>query len=270
MIRSTSINIKNYDKIKSIEKLIFLIYTIHNFIYIGEHKMLRNYIYIDENSINGLYNQLYDNVLEETVSVQKKHENEIKGSVGTSGIMKSVVNIEGNYDLTLDSQKTSEKKIVLTLEKKVNALITVVSDNKCEYIKYILDENHPLEDSLIFVGKALFTLTALYDKEGMKTELHNYLMEYYTQNPSLVLESGTTSHVKKYSYHESDKYYNLMRYEKMKYGLSMHMGGDKIRQSIRHLTHNIEFGKKFMFNVFGELYSNGSVSYSIKPFAIWR
>lgn len=123
---------------------------------------------------------------------------------------------------------------------------------------------------MIFVGKALFTLTALYDKDGLKTDLDGYLSKYYKQNPSLVLESGTTYNVSLYSTNENDEYFSMKEFEDMEYGVSMHIGGEKIRQGIRHLTHHIKFGKKFLFNVFGEMYYNGGIFYTIKPFAIWR
>lgn len=233
--------------------------------------ILRNYIYLDEEAIQGLYNQIYDNVIDEKISTQNHFKGDIEGEVGAAGITKSLINIGANIDTGYEIQRLSEKQLQMSIEKKTNLLISQIADDKCIKIKDILDGKHPLQDSVIFVGKALFTLTALYDKDGLKTDIDGYLVTYYNQNPSLVLESGSTYHVGKYSVNkEDDEFYSMKEFEDMQYGISMHIGGEKIRQSIRHLTHHIEFGKKFLFNVFGEMYYNGGVAYTIKPFAIWR
>ena len=234
-------------------------------------QILRNYVYLDEEAIQGLYNQIYDNVIDEKVSTQNNFKGDIEGEVGVSGIAKSLINAEANVDTEYTIQRTNEKQLRLSIEKKTNILISQISTDKYVKIKDILDKYHPLQDSTIFVGKALFTLTALYDKDGLKTDLDGYLFTYYNQNPSLVLESGSTYHVGKYSANNEDnEFYSLHEFEDMIYGISMHIGGEKIRQSIRHLTHHIEIGKKFLYNVFGEMYYNGGISYTIKPFAIWR
>lgn len=86
-----------------------------------------------------------------------------------------------------------------------------------------------------------------------------------------ILESGLTNNINNlFSYGDNDDYYLLKDFEEMDYGIIMNIGGENILQGIRHLTYNIKTGKKFLFNVFGEMFYNGDVYYQIKPFAVWR
>lgn len=233
---------------------------------------LRNYIYLDEEVIQGLYNQIYDNIIDEKVLTQNNFKGDIDGEVGTSGIVKSMLDAGVEFNTEYVLQRVNEKQLQLSIEKKTNLLISKISNDKIVKIKDILDEKHPLQESIIFVGKALFTLTALYDQNGLKTDLSGSLITYYNQNPSMILETGSTFNINKYSSYEeyNDDYFDMKEYEDMKYGVIMNLGEKKIRQSIRHLTFHIKFGKKFLFNVFGEMYYNGGIYYLIKPFAIWR
>ncbi len=233
-------------------------------------QIFRNYIYLDEDVIQSLYNQVYDNIIEEKMLTQNNYKGEIAGDIEASGIVKSLIDIGGNIAAEYDVQKTNEKQYQISIEKKTNLLISKIADDKSIKIKDILDEKHPLKESLIFVGKALFTLTGLYDKDGIKTDLRESLITYYNQNPSMILETGSTHNVNQYSSYNDDEYVYMKEFEDMKYGVIMNLGGEKIKQSIRHLTYHIKFGKKFLFHVFGEMNYSGGIYYLIKPFAIWR
>ena len=58
-------------------------------------------------------------------------------------------------------------------------------------------------------------------------------------------------------------------FQSKEYGIEMHLGGNKIRREIRHLTKNIKEGKVFDFSVLGQISYSGANQYLIKPFAIW-
>lgn len=58
-------------------------------------------------------------------------------------------------------------------------------------------------------------------------------------------------------------------FQSKEYGIEMHLGGNKIRREIRHLTKNIKEGKVFDFSVLGQISYSGANQYMVKPFAIW-
>lgn len=233
--------------------------------------IVRNYIYLDEESIQGLYSQIYDNVLDEKISVENSYKGDVNGEIEATGLINSLVGLGADIGVEGSIQKISEKHFGLSIQKKTNLLISKLSNDVCVKIKDILDEKHPLKNSIIFVGEALFTLTAVYDKNGVKTKLDGCLCKYYNENPSLILKSGSIYNLDMSCENSKDDNYELIKeFGDMKYDITMHMGGDKIKESIRHLTHHIEFGKKFLFRIFGEIFYNGNFSYAIKPFAIWR
>lgn len=234
--------------------------------------ILRNYIYLDEDVIQGLYNQIFDNIIDETISTQNNFKGDISGGIEASGITKAVIDAGSNVGAEYTVQKTNEKQYQISVEKKTNLLISKISNGAPQKISDILDGKHPLKESIIFVGKALFTLISVYNQDGENTDLRNSLISYYDRNPSILLETGTTFHIGEYSidYPDDDEYHDLREFENMKYGVIMNLGEKKIRQSIRHLTFNIKLGKKFLLNVFGEIYYDSGKYYIVKPFAIWR
>lgn len=234
------------------------------------YMILRNYIYLDEEAINGLYNQIHSNVIEKSITATQTKINEAEGSVGTQALLKNIVSVDGKYNHQSNNIISADTKMTITVEQKANSLIKEISKDQCAYLKDIIDSLNG-SPSKIFVGKALFRLAEVYDEHSTINNFNDINKRFYNTNPSLLFECGDYSlDVGGRSDDDENKYGTFSNYDKMPYGVSMQVGGGKIRQNIRHLTDHINLNRKFLFSVFGEIYYNIYNMYSIKPLAIWR
>lgn len=130
-------------------------------------------------------------------------------------------------------------------------------------------KNHSLFRGRIVVGYATFALTQIYDKEDRLIELTYLSNNFNKKDSTFILESGCRKSLEELRISEESDYYEAYSASIGKYGLEMHMSGNKMRREVRHLTQLIKKGKAFDFTVLGQLSCAGGIYYSIKPFAIW-
>jgi len=238
---------------------------------------LRNYIYIDEKAVNGLYNQIHDNVNSLTASQTKDRKHDVSVHAEVKGV--PFVGGGGDYNFDHNTVTTVEKTITIAVEQKVNRLIEYVGKNECEPVGVFIKRNSPFE-SCIFVGKSYFVLTNLFDNVAKQSIASERVIDSYDayQRLSFAFVTGDINHLSLTSHHRfthaemDDRTYNEFYLDSgnTDFIAEMHLGGDNIRLSVRHLTFAIEHGKGFRFKVFGEIVALGGNYYSIKPFAIWR
>lgn len=232
---------------------------------------LKSYIYLDEFEINGLYNQIYPNILEETTKYESKKNNALDGNVG--GSVLGVINAQGALKHTSDNSVSNEVKTNVPIEYKANVLIQHVCNNQLKHLSDVIEIAKAANSLLrgrIIAGFAMFGLMLIYDSKDQLIELHTLSNNFDRKNSTFVLESGCRKELEKLGLiDESDFYYGTRSANEGKYGFEMHMSGNKIRREVRHLTQVIKRGKAFNFAVLGHLSYAGANQYSIKPFAVW-
>lgn len=230
---------------------------------------LKSYIYLDEFEINALYNQLYADISQETIKYEKKKNSNINSSI--NGLFLGMVGAEGGIDHLSDTSYSKEFQTQISIEYKTNVVIKhICNDSICSLFD-IISESHTSKSILkgqIIAGYASFLLTTIYDSEDKRIELRSIKNNFKKKNTTFILESGDRKSVHNLKTQESTDCYGYYFQDKQ-YGIEMHLGGNKIRREIRHLTSNIKEGKMFNFSVLGQLSYAGRNQYLIKPFAIW-
>lgn len=235
----------------------------------GNVTTLISYIYLDEFEIDGLYSQLYPNILQETITYETKKNNSINGSI--NGSVLRMVETEGVLEHSSDTICSSEIQTKVSIEHKTNVIIKHVCDNHLYSLFDIIKEStfaHSMLRGRIVAGYARFLLTTIYDSEDKRVELTTIGSNFDKKNSTLILESGNRKNIRDMRVEEwSDCYEDYS--QSNKYGIEMHLGGNKIRREFRHLTSNIKEGKMFDFSILGQISYSGADQYLIKPFAIW-
>lgn len=230
---------------------------------------LKSYIYLDEFEINGLYNQLYPDVLQETTTYKVNKNTGLAGSI--NGSVLGMIETEGGIEHSSDTSFSGEIQTKVAIEYKANVIIQHVCDNHLYSLFDIIARARQSQSMLpgrIVAGYASFYLTTIYDSKDMLIELHNIKNGFIKENATFILESGDRQKIRELRLDEGTDCYEDYSQSK-EYGIEMHLGGSKIRREIRHLTRNIKEGKVFNFSVLGQLSHAGTNQYYIKPFAIW-
>lgn len=244
-----------------------------SYIFWGDNHMKSYYafVYLDNESIESLYSQIFDDIAE---------KNQLQ--TNTDGVDLSansnVLNLLGMSIAGKGENSTTETiKIVTSTYRKAQCIINYFRDNSVFSIQTIIEKNQPFDESVLFVGKGTFFLSDIVNKRNGKSILFNPdgLQENYPvidDDSLFILESGNTRFIHEHcsDYMNTDNYYKLDIYKNAKYGIMMHMSNSKIRKDIRHLTCVIKKSKSFNFTVFGKLIYSGDRFYQIAPFAIWQ
>ena len=235
------------------------------------------FIYRDDYCIESLYNQLNDDIIETIRSSSRNLEKETKGNAGWKIFGVGI----GRKKHETESE---QKKIVPSIDKKIKLLINHYKTETI-LIDDIINKNLPFTESKYFVGKASFFLTKIYNgKTGKnilpneKSEISNICLD---EDSVIELDSGNIPLVKQYSknYFDSSDYFDTEFFKETDNALRLNMSNNKIKKSIRHITHDIRQGKHFNFYIFGELNPTGRTNmqekdtiryFIIKPFAVWQ
>ncbi len=230
---------------------------------------LKSYVYLDELEINGLYHQLYPDIIHETVTYATTQNDNLSGAV--KGSVLSMIGAEGSTEHSSGSSRSSETQARIAIEHKANVIIQHVCDNRLRSLFDIIEEScrsHSMLRGLIIAGYAGFYLTTIYDSEDKLIELRNIENNFEKKGATFILESGDRKRIRELRLDDGTDCYEDY-FQSQKYGIEMHLGGSKIRREIRHLTTNIKEGKVFDFSVLGQISYAGINQYLIKPFAIW-
>lgn len=230
---------------------------------------LKSYIYLDEFEINSLYNQLYPDILQETITYEAKKNNNLNGSV--NGAALGLIEAEGTVEHSSDTLYSSEIQTKKSIEYKANVIIKHICDNRLNSLFDIIKESchsHSMLRGRIIAGYASFLLTTIYDSDDKLIELRSIRNNFEKKNTTFILESGDRKSIRDLKLEEGTDCYEDY-FQSKEYGIEMHLGGNKIRREIRHLTRNIKEGKVFDFSVLGQISYAGANQYLVKPFAIW-
>lgn len=225
-----------------------------------------SFIYLDESNIDQLYSQIFEDIKEQNIvkSTEETLDATIKANL--FGVLGS--NLDGQLN-----DLTSVSTIVRpSISQRAQKLINYFRSDIIS-IQEIISRCPAIEDSTFFVGKAPFFLSDICDENTGSSELENEpRFVKLTQSSLIMLESGNTEFVKKYSstYADSDDYYAMNMSKQSTYGIMMYLSNSKVKKSIRHLTHQIKRGKHFNFSVFGKLSRYGPTLYGINPYALWQ
>lgn len=231
---------------------------------------LKSYIYLDEFEINALYNQLHVNILEQTSTYETQKSSNLDGEV--NGTIAELLSVGGNLSCSKGKNIINEIKTIIPIERKTNIIIQHVCNNHLKPLENIIDtekKNHSLFNGRIVAGHATFALTQIYDKEDRLIDLTLLSNNFDKRDATFILESGCRKNLEQFRVSEESDFYKKYSTSVDKYGIEMHMGGNKMRREVRHLTQLIKKGKAFEFGVLGQISYAGDIYYSIKPFAIW-
>lgn len=91
---------------------------------------LKSYFYLDEFEINGLYNQLYPDVLQETTTYKVNKNTDLAGSI--NGSVLGMIETEGGIEHSSDTSFSGEIQTKVAIEYKTNVIIQHVCDNLCK------------------------------------------------------------------------------------------------------------------------------------------
>lgn len=229
-----------------------------------------SFIYLDEQMVEILYSQIFDNIVEENVSSSSAEQ--IK-----SNVKANLINV---LNSSIDGQETTSSfqstRSVNSIYKKAQILVNYFRDNSIIELEKIITKNRNFDENIYFVGKSTFFLSEVYDKKtGLSLFDSPSSNEYYfpiDENSIFILETGNTDFLKKHcsKYINTDDYFSININKYTDYGIIMHMSNNKMKKDIRHLTTKIKRAKHFNFFVFGELIKESSQYYKISPYAIWQ
>lgn len=231
---------------------------------------LKSFIYCDEVEISRLYNQLFPNILEQTVVYENQDKGSFKGTVG--GAVFEIVNLDGVFSYSYNKNLNNKFRTILILEQKANILVKHICDNCAKSIDEnidVLKKKNTFRIKEIVVEYATFELTHIYDGEENLLDLRRLPYNFNKKDATFILESGCRKLLEELSVGEDADYYETYSAKCGKYAIEMYMSGDKICRGMKHLTHLIKRGKSFRWFVLGELTHIGDIYYSIKPIVVW-
>ena len=214
-------------------------------------KKYKSYVYIDKNGIESLFNQLQNTNRTTKITTSSNLEGNIKSELDL-GIAKI---LSGKINTEIDSTNLISKEYVqeVTIEDKIEILIAAMTSNfSFESLSEIIDKMKDKTNSLINC-ESFFTLTQAYDEKEKAFVTQSDIAEDPFNYEELSFEFNTTLKT-------SDGFCNI----------DMYLSGSNLVRRVRHLTHLLQYNKRFYLSVFGELTYCNKGKYYLKPFAIWN
>ena len=219
--------------------------------------------YVDEEYLNSLYNQIYENISEITISEEKASDNE--GDFGTS--ITDIINKLGfplglslRYRYSLRKHIIKERKVTPSIESKISELQEYIKEkrNLKELIRFDCNSN-----GIIWISD-MFKLLELYCQGNKNNDLRHNLN--FIENPSDLVwhfHWSITVDNSKRNYEDSSELTKEVCVE-------MFAGGEKIKRNVKHITTAIEKLHLFDFSVIGDLHKINNCTYTIKPIVIYQ
>lgn len=229
-----------------------------------------SFVYLDNEMIEDLYPQIFDDVIGIEISNTKE---ETKNNT-ISGNLMSVVS--ASKEGTENISKSENIKLVTSVTKKAQLLI---NHFKTEIVDFqdIIRQNQPFEDGIICVGRATFELKDIYNKKTGKSILYGKKLD--AEDERMIKIQGQRNNLHPF-YIEPDNdsvfrleagdiFYHYLN-PRAPYGIMLNISNYKMKKEIHHLTEMIRLGREFTFYIFGELIMTDAKYYKISPFAIWQ
>ena len=180
-----------------------------------------SFIYLDDNSINSLYSQVFEDIAEKCIT--QKDE-----TVTTATIKANIWNVLKSTIYGQERISALESvKIVISTERKAQLLIERLRGEQIN-IQQIIREHQPFDESVYFVGRGYFYISDIYDEDISETLFGNKVdAEIYNINSNnkfvIVLESGNTDFINRYCL-DNDVSQNL------EYGIMLRMSSTKMKK----------------------------------------
>ena len=149
-----------------------------------------SFIYLDDNSINSLYSQVFEDIAEKCITQKDETDTTATIKANIWNVLKSTI-----YGQERISALESVK-IVISTERKAQLLIERLRGEQIN-IQQIIREHQPFDESVYFVGRGYFYISDIYDEDTSETLFGNKVdAEIYNINSNnkfvIVLESGNT------------------------------------------------------------------------------
>lgn len=232
-------------------------------------KNFYSFVYLDDNAIDALYSQIFDDIIEKDIVHSRNQRNDtlIETNFGVLGSNTSSKEINSLSKSVKETKSIASKaqQLIQNFYKEPTSLQSIIT------------KHQPFDESVHFVGQSTFFLSDIYNKQtGISLFANSDGNNTFRISPNddsvLILEAGCTSFINTQSsnFADTDDYYAINKAKIADYGIIMHISNSKMRKSLHHLTSNIEKAKYFNFYVFGELIKESNKIYQISPFAIWR
>lgn len=226
---------------------------------------IRNYIYIDVNGIDLIYNQI------PSIDVSKKitKSNQVDGSLDSevkTGLISKIFNVGVKSKLGAMQTIQEETYYDVTIENKIQTILNTISNGRIDRLFDIITDKTYVNSNLV-VCKSIFRFLWAYD-ENTKKRLHQ---SDFVANPCAFKELSfdfiSSTYLRFYS---EDIDVTQSTIDQNGFYVDMYFNGSNLVREVRHLTNNIKYNKDFIFCVIGELVSEGRNIFSLKPYVIWR
>lgn len=198
-------------------------------------------LYIDEAYLESVYNLSFPNIIETIETKNKSNKRNAKLESKLSKIIP--IQIVSKFELDIDKVTIAESKVKPTIESKIKRLV----DEKYKTPRVLGDLISDEFQNGVYFFDGTFELLSL----------KNNGKDYSKNKKYLMFPKGIIWEMKYVWFEESD------------ISILMHLGGDKIKTNLHHLTEEIEKYKKFYFTIIGKISIHDVSHYSIKPIVIF-
>jgi len=239
-----------------------------------EFEHLKCFFYVDEPSIQELYNQLPENPSTQKITVSNEF-----GIKAILCLLKGIItpSIEGE----IRHNTVDEKFYNISIEEQIEELIKQTTYDQTPRLNHLISKNEKCNQ--FFIASGMFQLTELYkDCEMLNPEVFKNSQHSISESGKLkddltwVLEYGKTANNKRFGYigdlniqeYHLKHDYQVADFYSV-YTVTMRLAGLHMRKRLRHFTDQIKLGTGFDLTVLGYLHHIVNNNYSIKPYAIW-
>lgn len=232
-----------------------------------------SFLYLDRKSIKNLYPQVFGDIIEKNITRSRECGVESSMKANALGILNA--DLKGDKSVASSENIKTVKRTAVKAQELINLIRNEEDTRDIKDIKYIQDiiESKKAESSFLFIGKAAFLLSDIYENGENICWIDKSFIEgvsYITINDKsvFVLESGRTDFVDKNSsaYHDTDTY---LLNRNCRYGIIMHVSRVCMEKDIYALFTNFKRGELTRLYVFGQLIKCSKTLYKIDPYAIW-
>lgn len=200
-------------------------------------------LYVDKEYVELIYNYYFPNVVEKVQNNSKMRNGQMEFGANLGKLFP--VDINSDTTVAVEKVLVNEVKIKPSFETKIRCILSEKFNYRPEILRNLIQT---FSENGIYYFQGTFELLALETKKG-KNAIKN----------------------KKYLYADKTLTWKLrmITYDDYDIEVNMQLSGDKILINYRHLTHEIEKYKKFLFNILGNVSKLSEKKFTIKPIVIF-
>ncbi len=234
------------------------------------------YIYLDDEGLNRLFNQITESLETERISINEKTKSgnlNLKAKIGKIFELLHLGDIAAGTEFKITGKEHTQVRTSLTTEHKINLLIKYFLENLIEenYYNNLINAMNNLDkcQNMVFINiRDKFNMPQFYpENDGVK--MVNTARRVFFEKGKPLGENG---------YQYGDSYnYNDDYYKDLGERVIMNASLDKFTRSSTQMSYTghdaVIFsgykGHAVPLNVFGTLRLVNNSFYQIKPYAIW-